>query len=63
MAVAEPFQAVVVCGRNEELRDTMSGLTSVQAERFRVLDFTTEMADLMRDGHAVRREARWAVLL
>ncbi len=48
MRIAEPFQAVVVCGRNEVLRDDLARRTSGQGERFRVLGYTTEMADLMR---------------
>lgn len=44
----QPFQAVVVCGRNNELRAEVSTLVSRRPERFRVLGFTTEMADLMR---------------
>ena len=48
MRIGEPFQAVVVCGRNEVLRDDLARRTSGQGERFRVLGYTTEMADLMR---------------
>jgi processive 1,2-diacylglycerol beta-glucosyltransferase len=48
MAISEPFQAIVVCGRNEELRKSLSALTLPQAERYRVLGYTTDMADLMR---------------
>lgn len=48
MRIPEPFQAVVVCGRNEVLRDDLVRRTSGQGERFRVLGYTTEMADLMR---------------
>jgi len=44
----QPFQAVIVCGRNDELRHEVSELVSRQPERFRVLGFTTEMPDLMR---------------
>jgi len=39
---------VVVCGRNQALRDEVTALTGEQAARFRVLGFTDEMADLMR---------------
>lgn len=42
------FQAVVVCGRNEELKAEVEQLVTARPERFRVLGFTTEMADLMR---------------
>jgi len=42
------FQAVVVCGRNEELKAQVTQLVAERPDRFRVLGFTTEMADLMR---------------
>ncbi|MBK8446033.1 MAG: galactosyldiacylglycerol synthase [Micropruina sp.] len=42
------FQAVVVCGRNEDLRREVSDLVGHRDDRFRVLGYTTEMADLMR---------------
>lgn len=42
------FQAVVVCGRNEQLLADVSEIVAAQPKRFRALGFTTEMADLMR---------------
>ena len=44
----QPMQAVIVCGRNEELRREVSDLVSRRPDRFRVLGFTTDMPDLMR---------------
>ena len=44
----QPYQAVVVCGRNEELKAQVEELVAEQPDRFRVLGYTTEMADLMR---------------
>jgi len=44
----QKFQAVIICGRNEELRGQVNDLVSRLPERFRVLGYTTEMADLMR---------------
>lgn len=48
MRMQTPVQAVVVCGRNQALRDEILALTADQPERFRVIGFTTEMLDLMR---------------
>ncbi|MFT4216306.1 MAG: glycosyltransferase [Micropruina sp.] len=42
------FQAVVVCGRNQQLRGQIAEIVKNDPERFRVLGYTTEMADLMR---------------
>jgi processive 1,2-diacylglycerol beta-glucosyltransferase len=42
------FQAVVVCGRNEELKDKITALVAPLADRYRVLGYTTDMPDLMR---------------
>lgn len=43
-----PMQTVVVCGRNEALREDVVALTTAHSERFRVLGFTPEMPALMR---------------
>jgi processive 1,2-diacylglycerol beta-glucosyltransferase len=48
LAIPNPFQAVVVCGRNEELRAEMTALVASNPSRFRVSGYTTEMAALMR---------------
>ncbi len=42
------FQAVVVCGRNEELKDRITALVAPQADRYRVVGYTSDMHDLMR---------------
>ncbi len=48
LRMASPFQAVVVCGRNEELKASIEAQVADRAESYRVLGYTTEMADLMR---------------
>jgi processive 1,2-diacylglycerol beta-glucosyltransferase len=42
------FQAVVVCGRNEQLKAQIEGLVALRRDRYRVLGYTTDMPDLMR---------------
>ena len=42
------FQAVVVCGRNAQLKDKIEALVAPHADRYRVLGYTTDMPDLMR---------------
>ena len=44
----QPFQAVVVCGRNDGLRRDVDQVVGDDRERFRVLGFTNQMPDLMR---------------
>lgn len=41
-----PFQALVICGRNDDLRTRVTELTAGDP-RFRALGYTTEMRDLM----------------
>ena len=41
-----PFQAIVICGKNDELRAQVADLTA-GADQFRVIGYTTEMRDLM----------------
>jgi processive 1,2-diacylglycerol beta-glucosyltransferase len=48
MRMRTPVQTVVVCGRNQALRDEVIALTAERPEHFRVLGFTAEMLDLMR---------------
>jgi len=48
LEVRNPFQAVVVCGRNDELRQAISELVASSPSRYRVIGYTTEMAALMR---------------
>ncbi|HVE16882.1 MAG TPA: glycosyltransferase [Chthoniobacterales bacterium] len=42
-----PFQAVVVCGRNEDLRVQVTDLLGEDTDRFKILGYTNEMRDLM----------------
>ena len=44
----QPFQAVVVCGHSKRLRKDVEAAVGRGSDRFRVLGYTTEMADLMR---------------
>lgn len=48
MSLGNPFQAVVVCGNNSELRDEISAMVAPQPERFRVLGYTNDMPNLLR---------------
>jgi processive 1,2-diacylglycerol beta-glucosyltransferase len=48
MRMQSPVQTVVVCGRNQALRDEVTALTAEHAARFRVLGFSDEMPNLMR---------------
>ena len=48
MRMTNDFQAVVVCGRNDQLKSQIEGLTAFQRDRYRVLGYTNDMADLMR---------------
>jgi processive 1,2-diacylglycerol beta-glucosyltransferase len=43
-----PVQTVVICGRNQLLRQQVAAQISGAEDRFRLLGFTAEMADLMR---------------
>jgi processive 1,2-diacylglycerol beta-glucosyltransferase len=42
------FQAVVVCGRHEQLKSQIEGLVALRGDRYRVLGYATDMPDLMR---------------
>jgi processive 1,2-diacylglycerol beta-glucosyltransferase len=42
------FQAVIVCGRNAQLKDEIEALVAPHADRYRVVGYTTDMPDLMR---------------
>jgi processive 1,2-diacylglycerol beta-glucosyltransferase len=42
------FQAVVVCGRNEQLKSQIEGLVALRRNRYRVLGYTSDMPGLMR---------------
>jgi processive 1,2-diacylglycerol beta-glucosyltransferase len=48
MLVSHDAQCIVICGRNAELRRTIEALVVPQAEKFRILGFTTDMTSLMR---------------
>ncbi|MDP9028113.1 MAG: glycosyltransferase [Actinomycetota bacterium] len=45
-----PFTATVVCGRNEELKQRIQRLVAPAGDRYRVLGFTPEMPQLLRDA-------------
>ena len=45
-----PFTATVVCGRNEELQQRVEQLVAPAGDRYRVLGFTDEMPQLLRDA-------------
>ncbi|MDD5200620.1 MAG: glycosyltransferase [Terrimicrobiaceae bacterium] len=42
-----PFQALVICGKNEDLHAKVTELVADDADRFRVIGYTAEMRDLM----------------
>ena len=42
------FQAVVVCGRNEQLKNQIEGLVALRRNQYRVLGYTNDMPDLIR---------------
>lgn len=42
------FQAVVVCGHNNQLKADIENLVRHRGDQYRVLGFTSEMSDLMR---------------
>jgi processive 1,2-diacylglycerol beta-glucosyltransferase len=44
------FTATVVCGRNDELRQRIQALVAPAGERYRVLGFTAEMPQLLRES-------------
>ncbi len=48
LRMVSPFQAVVVCGRNAELKREVKRLVKHRRDQYQVLGYTTEMADLMR---------------
>lgn len=47
LALDRNFQAVIVCGRNEELARDIGQLVAGREDRFRVLGYTDRMPDLM----------------
>lgn len=50
MRMQHRFQAIVICGRNAELKAEMDALVVGREADFKVLGFTDRMADLMRIG-------------
>jgi processive 1,2-diacylglycerol beta-glucosyltransferase len=50
MHLRSPFTATVVCGRNEELRQQIEQIVAPDADRYRVLGYTTEMPQLLREA-------------
>jgi processive 1,2-diacylglycerol beta-glucosyltransferase len=48
LRIRNDFQAIVVCGRNQQLKSQIEGLVAFQRDRYRVLGYTDDMADLMR---------------
>jgi hypothetical protein len=49
------FQAVVVCGRNDQLKSQIEGLVAFHRDRYRVLGYSNDMADLIRTATLRRR--------
>lgn len=50
LQIRSPFTATVVCGRNEEVRRRVEELVAPAGDRYRVLGFTEEMPQLLRDA-------------
>lgn len=50
MHMRSPFTATIVCGRNDELRQRIEQLVAPAGDRYRVLGFTPEMPQLLRDA-------------
>jgi processive 1,2-diacylglycerol beta-glucosyltransferase len=48
LRMGNDFQAVVVCGRNEQLKSQIEGLVAFNRDRYRVLGYTDDMPNLMR---------------
>src|SRR5215212_6343059 len=48
MLMHHDVQCIVVCGRNAQLRREIEALTVSQAEKFRILGFTSDMLNLIR---------------
>ena len=48
--IRSPFTATIVCGRNDELRRRIEELVAPAGDRYRVLGFTQEMPQLIRDA-------------
>jgi len=48
LGMRNAYQAVIVCGRNAQLKDEIEALVAPHAERYRVVGYTTDMPDLMQ---------------
>lgn len=48
LELQNPFQAVVVCGHNPQLKAEIEAMVAGRPDQFRVLGFTDQMADLIR---------------
>lgn len=48
LRMRNPFQAVVVCGRNADLKREIKHTVALRGGRYRVLGYTTDMAALMK---------------
>lgn len=50
MHMRSPFTATIVCGRNDEVRQRIEQVVAPAGDRYRVLGFTEEMPQLLRDA-------------
>jgi processive 1,2-diacylglycerol beta-glucosyltransferase len=50
MHMRSEFTATVVCGRNDELRERIERLVAPAGDRYRVLGYTSEMKQLLREA-------------
>jgi processive 1,2-diacylglycerol beta-glucosyltransferase len=50
MHMRSDFTATVVCGRNDELRERVEQLVAPAGDRYRVLGYTSEMKQLLREA-------------
>jgi processive 1,2-diacylglycerol beta-glucosyltransferase len=48
MRLEQPFQGIVVCGRNRRLLSSVEALTLPRAEQWRVLGYTDDMLNIIR---------------
>ncbi len=50
MHMRSPFVATIICGRNDELRRRIDELVQPAGDRYRVLGFTADMPQLLREA-------------
>jgi processive 1,2-diacylglycerol beta-glucosyltransferase len=48
LRISTDFQAIVVCGRNAELKTEVEDIVAGRPDQYRVLGYSTDMPDLMR---------------